>query len=137
MADGHVEARYTALVPSPAQTTPTTILMVPIVSGTLSTSYNERIFLSFTTLQMENCCHCDYVAVYDGPSTSSQYLGKVCNGSVRSFQSSSKYLTVVFRSDGSVVGQGFRALFTSTLSPNLGRVDCSSSYMNIVIQGPT
>ncbi|XP_017283111.1 deleted in malignant brain tumors 1 protein isoform X3 [Kryptolebias marmoratus] len=99
----------------------------------LRASYDQRIFLAFTYLQLENCCSCDYISVYDGPSVNSQFLGKVCNNSLSTFYSSSNYMTVVFRTDGSVVGRGFSAEFMSSLNPNSGRVDCSSDNMNIVI----
>ncbi|XP_072293472.1 CUB and zona pellucida-like domain-containing protein 1 [Eucyclogobius newberryi] len=96
-------------------------------------SSDQNIYLRFTYLQLENCCSCDYIAVYDGPSVGSRFMGKVCNNSQTSFHSSSNYLTVLFRTDGSVVGRGFNAEFTSSLSSGFGRVDCSSDNMNIVI----
>ncbi|XP_022619226.1 deleted in malignant brain tumors 1 protein-like [Seriola dumerili] len=100
----------------------------------LRAPYDQRIFLDFTFLQLENCCNCDYVSVYDGPSVGSRYLGKVCNNSLNTFYSTSNYMTVLFRTDGSVVGRGFKAEFASSLPPNSGRVDCSSDNMNIVIE---
>uniref|UniRef100_A0A8D0AQZ2 CUB and zona pellucida-like domains 1, tandem duplicate 2 n=1 Tax=Sander lucioperca TaxID=283035 RepID=A0A8D0AQZ2_SANLU len=99
----------------------------------LRAPYDQRIFLAFTYLQsfasisklwlfiiflknrLENCCSCDYVSIYDGPSVSSRYLGKVCNNSLSSFYSTSNYLTVLFRTDGSVVGRGFKADFITSL----------------------
>ncbi|XP_078145009.1 CUB and zona pellucida-like domains 1-1 protein [Centroberyx gerrardi] len=101
----------------------------------LTASYGQRIFLSITDLQLENCCFCDYIAVYDGSSLNSRPLGKVCeNGTLDSFHSSSNYMTVLFRSDSSVVGRGFNAEFTSSLPSSSGRVECSSDNMNIVIE---
>ncbi|XP_035519622.1 deleted in malignant brain tumors 1 protein isoform X2 [Morone saxatilis] len=100
----------------------------------LRAAYDQRIFLEFMYLQLDNCCSCDYIAVYDGPSVSSRYLGKVCNSSLSTFYSSSNYMTVLFRTDGSVVGRGFNAKFISSLPPSSGRVDCSSDNMNIVIE---
>ncbi|XP_029926944.1 deleted in malignant brain tumors 1 protein-like [Myripristis murdjan] len=100
----------------------------------LRTRSDERISLSITDLQFENCCYCDYIAIYDGPSLGSRFLGKVCENSTNDFfHSSSNYMTVLFRTDGSVVGRGFSAKFTSSLPPSSGRVDCSSDNMNIVI----
>uniref|UniRef100_A0A3Q2Z397 CUB and zona pellucida-like domains 1, tandem duplicate 1 n=1 Tax=Hippocampus comes TaxID=109280 RepID=A0A3Q2Z397_HIPCM len=93
---------------------------------------NQRVLLEFSYLQLQSCCSCDYVSIYDGPSVNSPYLGKVCNDnnnnndSFNFFYSTSNHMTVVFRSDGSVVGRGFRAEFTS-------QVNCSSDDMNIVI----
>ncbi|KAK0144938.1 Deleted in malignant brain tumors 1 protein [Merluccius polli] len=131
----------------------------------LSASTNHRIYLSITNLhnsllklvnyvvkkllsamtlewmiccasRLENCCHCDWVAVYDGPSVNYPLLGKLCEGNNTwsSFQSSSRYLTVVFRTDGSVVDNGFNADFSSSLTPASGRVGCSADNMTIVIQ---
>uniref|UniRef100_A0A7N8XTI6 Deleted in malignant brain tumors 1 protein-like n=1 Tax=Mastacembelus armatus TaxID=205130 RepID=A0A7N8XTI6_9TELE len=99
----------------------------------LRVPYDQKIVLTFTYLQLENCCSCDYIAVYDGPSVNSRYLGKVCN-SLNSFYSSSNYMTVLFRTDGSVVGRGFTAEFIGSLPPSSGRVDCNSEKMNIVIE---
>ncbi|KAF7656751.1 hypothetical protein LDENG_00036610 [Lucifuga dentata] len=100
----------------------------------ISSALDERIYLSFSYLQLENCCSCDYIAVYDGPSVSSRYLGKVCNSTLNSFYSTSRYMTVLFRTDSSVVGRGFRADFTGSLPPSSGRVDCSYDNMDIVIE---
>ncbi|KAK2824435.1 hypothetical protein Q5P01_021610 [Channa striata] len=100
----------------------------------LKAASDHRIYLAFSYLQLENCCSCDYIAVYDGPSVGSRYLGKVCNNSMNSFYSTSNYLTVLFRTDGSVVGRGFSAEFISSLPAHLGRVNCSSDIMNIVIE---
>uniref|UniRef100_A0A8C3AQL6 CUB and zona pellucida-like domains 1, tandem duplicate 2 n=1 Tax=Cyclopterus lumpus TaxID=8103 RepID=A0A8C3AQL6_CYCLU len=93
----------------------------------LRSAHDQRIFLEFTYLQLDNCCSCDYISVYDGPSVNSRYLGKVCNNSLSTFYSTSNYLTVLLRTDGSVVGRGFSANFISSLPP-------SSDNMNIVIQ---
>ena len=71
--------------------------------------------------RLENCCSCDYVAVYDGPSVNSRPLGKLCNNTLNFFQSSSTYLTVLFRTDGSVTGRGFNAEFKSSLPPGAGQ----------------
>ncbi|XP_038141380.1 deleted in malignant brain tumors 1 protein-like isoform X3 [Cyprinodon tularosa] len=99
----------------------------------LRAAYDQRVFLHFSYLELENCCSCDYIALYDGPSVYSPYLGRVCNNSVSSFHSTSNYMTVLFRTDGSIVGRGFRAEFTSSLKSSSGSVDCSSGNMNIVI----
>ncbi|KAM9466666.1 CUB and zona pellucida-like domain-containing protein 1 [Clarias gariepinus] len=101
----------------------------------LSARAGQTVFLSFQDLDLDRCCLCDYVSVYDGPSTSSRLLGQLChsNTSHMDFQSSSSQMTVLFRSDYSGVGRGFKAYFTSSLSQSTGHVDCSSTRMNIVI----
>ncbi|KAA0711068.1 Deleted in malignant brain tumors 1 protein Hensin [Triplophysa tibetana] len=102
----------------------------------LSAQPGQRIFLSFADVQLERCCGCDYISVYDGPSTGYQQLGRVCysNTTNQVFHSSSGFLTVLFRSDYSGVSHGFKALFTSSMTADQGRVDCSSDNMIIVIQ---
>ncbi|XP_043119671.1 deleted in malignant brain tumors 1 protein isoform X2 [Puntigrus tetrazona] len=102
----------------------------------LSAQQGQRIFLTFADVQLERCCNCDYITVYDGSSTGHSQLGKVCFNDTthQVFHSSSRYLTVVFRSDYSGVSHGFKALFTSSLTEDQGRVDCSSDNMVIVIQ---
>ncbi|KAJ3581965.1 hypothetical protein NHX12_016038 [Muraenolepis orangiensis] len=98
---------------------------------------NHRIFLSFTDFQLENCCGCDYVSVFDGPSVNSRLLGKLCeyNHMVQdSFQSSSTQITVLFRTDWSISGRGFNANFTSALTSGSGRVECSGHNMDITIE---
>ncbi|KAJ3609935.1 hypothetical protein NHX12_022029, partial [Muraenolepis orangiensis] len=103
----------------------------------LTASPNHRIFLSFTDFQLENCCACDYVSVFDGPSVNSRLLGKLCekNDTVQDFfQSSSTQITVLFRTDGSVSGRGFNANFTSSLTSGSGRVECSGHNMDITIE---
>ncbi|CAG05080.1 unnamed protein product [Tetraodon nigroviridis] len=98
----------------------------------LRVQYGQKVFLSFTFVELENCCSCDYVEVYDGPYVGAPLLGRVCNKNGTSFHSSSNYVTVLFRTDSSVVGRGFKAEFTSSLPPSSGRVDCSAN-MTIVI----
>ncbi|GAA6072359.1 CUB and zona pellucida-like domain-containing protein 1 isoform X1, partial [Tachysurus ichikawai] len=102
----------------------------------LSAPAGQTIFLSFQDFDLERCCNCDYVNVYDGPSTASRLLGKLCHNYTNhlDFQSSSSYMTILFRSDYSGVGRGFKAYFSSSLNQNTGRVDCSSDWMNIAIR---
>ncbi|XP_073668382.1 CUB and zona pellucida-like domain-containing protein 1 isoform X2 [Paramisgurnus dabryanus] len=102
----------------------------------LSAQAGQRIFLSFADIQLERCCNCDYISVHDGSSTGYPVLGRICfnENTNQTFHSSSPYLTVVFRSDSSVVSNGFKAIFSSSLTADQGRVDCSSDNMVIVIQ---
>ncbi|XP_062376025.1 deleted in malignant brain tumors 1 protein-like [Sardina pilchardus] len=100
----------------------------------LSAPHGQRILLSFSNLEMERCCDCDYITVHDGPSVGYNQLGRLChNSSLDVFHSSSNRMTVRFRSDSSVVGRGFQAQFISSLPTDKGRVQCASDNMNIVI----
>uniref|UniRef100_A0A672H1A3 CUB and zona pellucida-like domains 1, tandem duplicate 1 n=1 Tax=Salarias fasciatus TaxID=181472 RepID=A0A672H1A3_SALFA len=101
---------------------------------TLTAAYNQRVFLAFTYMELDNgCgCACDYIDVYNGPVHSYYLLGKICNDTLTSFYSTSTYMTVVFRSDSSVIARGFKAEFMSALKPS--SVSCTSDTMNIVIE---
>ncbi|CAN9499685.1 unnamed protein product [Ophioblennius macclurei] len=102
---------------------------------TIRAAYDQRVFLAFRYLELDNCCDCDYIKVYDGSSTYHNLLGTVChNNTFATFYSTSSYMTVVFRSDNSVIAQGFKAEFMSALKPNSGQVNCTSDTMTIVIQ---
>ncbi|KAG9268325.1 CUB and zona pellucida-like domain-containing protein 1 isoform X1 [Astyanax mexicanus] len=101
----------------------------------LSALPGEKIFLSFVDLELQDCCGCDYVNVYDGSTTASPLLGNLCfNSGLQDFHSSSSYLTVLFRSDYSVVARGFKASYSSSLPSNTARVKCSSDRMIIEIR---
>ncbi|XP_041920839.1 deleted in malignant brain tumors 1 protein-like [Alosa sapidissima] len=100
----------------------------------LSAPHGQRILLTFSDLEMERCCSCDYITVHDGSSVGHNQLGRLChNSSLDTFHSSSNYMTVRFRSDSSVVGRGFQAQFISSLPTDKGRVQCVLDNMNIVI----
>uniref|UniRef100_A0A672GND2 CUB and zona pellucida-like domains 1, tandem duplicate 1 n=1 Tax=Salarias fasciatus TaxID=181472 RepID=A0A672GND2_SALFA len=101
---------------------------------TIRAAYNQRVFLAFTYMELEyGCgCACDYINVYDGSAYSSNLVGKICNNTLTSFYSTSTYMTVVFRSDSSVIARGFKAEFMSSLKPS--SVSCTSDTMNIVIE---
>ncbi|XP_063048132.1 deleted in malignant brain tumors 1 protein-like [Engraulis encrasicolus] len=100
----------------------------------LSAPSGQRVLLLFTDLELEGCCNCDYITIYDGPSTSYSQLGRLCaNSTVGAFHSSSNYMTVLFRTDSSLVSQGFHAEFISSLSASKGNVECSRSSMTITI----
>uniref|UniRef100_A0AAR2JPD4 CUB and zona pellucida-like domains 1, tandem duplicate 1 n=1 Tax=Pygocentrus nattereri TaxID=42514 RepID=A0AAR2JPD4_PYGNA len=102
----------------------------------ISAPAGQTIFLSFVDLEVQHCCDCDYVNVYDGSSTASSLLGKLCYNAttLQDFHSSSSYMTVLFRSDGSEGARGFLGFFSSSLPENTARVVCSSENMTIVIQ---
>ncbi|XP_021323075.2 CUB and zona pellucida-like domain-containing protein 1 [Danio rerio] len=102
----------------------------------LSAQQGQRIFLTFADVQLERCCDCDYITIHDGSSTGYPQLGNVCFNDTthQAFHSTSRYLTVVFRSDFSGVSHGFKAHFTSSLTADQGRVDCSSDNMVIVLR---
>ncbi|XP_066506067.1 deleted in malignant brain tumors 1 protein-like [Hoplias malabaricus] len=91
----------------------------------------QRVFLSFTDLQLDRCCACDNIEVFDG----STLLATLCfnKTSPKNFQSSSSHMTVVFRSDRSGVARGFKSIFTSSLPKKTATVVCNSETMTVEI----
>ncbi|XP_076146859.1 cubilin [Alosa pseudoharengus] len=84
---------------------------------------NRIIDLKFNTFHLEASSNCryDYVAVYDGENTLAPLLGQFC-GSVLPprLRSSSNQMFIVFRTDVSVSGRGWRATYAETLGPQQG-----------------
>ncbi|XP_015202543.2 deleted in malignant brain tumors 1 protein-like [Lepisosteus oculatus] len=97
----------------------------------------QKVFLTFTDFELESCgsCGCDSVSIYDGRTSSSPLIAKICqNTTSDSYHSTSHYMTVVFRTDGSAVRRGFRAIYSSTVPVYGARVECSSDAMRVIIQ---
>lgn len=71
-------------------------------------------------LEASSSCRYDYVAVYDGQDTLAPLLGKFC-GTVLppNLRSSSNQLFIVFRTDSSVNGIGWRATYSETLGRSM------------------
>ena len=69
-----------------------------------------RVLIYFTFMDFEDCCTCDYVEIFDGPSDVYNSLMKGCNTSFpRPVYSSGRYLFMKFKSDWSIQGRGFVA----------------------------
>ncbi|XP_034025114.1 cubilin [Thalassophryne amazonica] len=84
---------------------------------------NRVADLKFNTFHLEasSSCRYDYVTVYDGQDTMAPLLGKFC-GTVLppDLRSSTNHLFLVFRTDASVSGIGWRATYFETLGPSQG-----------------
>uniref|UniRef100_A0A669EKT9 Cubilin n=1 Tax=Oreochromis niloticus TaxID=8128 RepID=A0A669EKT9_ORENI len=84
---------------------------------------NRVVDLKFNTFHLEasSSCQFDSVAVYDGPDTLSPLLGKFC-GTVLppNLRSSTNQLFIVFSTDNTVNGIGWRATYSETLGPAQG-----------------
>ncbi|XP_017269603.1 cubilin [Kryptolebias marmoratus] len=89
----------------------------------ISVQANRVIDLKFNTFHLEasSSCRYDYVAVYDGQDTLAPLLGKFC-GTVLppDLRSSTNQLYIVFRTDVSINGLGWRATYSETLGPAQG-----------------
>uniref|UniRef100_A0AAQ4PGY7 Cubilin n=1 Tax=Gasterosteus aculeatus aculeatus TaxID=481459 RepID=A0AAQ4PGY7_GASAC len=84
---------------------------------------NTVVDIKFNTFHLEasSSCRYDYVAVYDGQDILAPLLGKFC-GSVLppDLRSSTNQLFIVFKTDASGNGIGWRAVYTETLGPAQG-----------------
>uniref|UniRef100_A0A3Q4HHJ3 Cubilin (intrinsic factor-cobalamin receptor) n=1 Tax=Neolamprologus brichardi TaxID=32507 RepID=A0A3Q4HHJ3_NEOBR len=97
-----------------------------VVSPNYPANYPSRANCNYTIDAGEktvasSSCQFDSVAVYDGPDTLSPLLGKFC-GTVLppNLRSSTNQLFIVFRTDNSVSGIGWRATYSQTLGPAQG-----------------
>ncbi|XP_063063043.1 cubilin [Engraulis encrasicolus] len=86
-------------------------------------SSNRVVELKFNTFSLEASSNCryDYVAVYDGDSTLAPLLGQFCGRELPpKLRTTSNQMFIVFRTDASVSGVGWRATYRETLGPQQG-----------------
>uniref|UniRef100_A0A8B9UD24 Cubilin n=1 Tax=Anas zonorhyncha TaxID=75864 RepID=A0A8B9UD24_9AVES len=84
---------------------------------------SKAVALKFNSFQLEisPSCYKDYVAVYDGSDTHAPLLGKFCGSELPpNIKSSSNKLFLVFNTDFSGSGRGWKASFRETLGPQNG-----------------
>nr|Q9QZT0.2 RecName: Full=CUB and zona pellucida-like domain-containing protein 1; Short=CUB and ZP domain-containing protein 1; AltName: Full=Estrogen-regulated protein 1; AltName: Full=Uterus/ovary-specific protein 44; Flags: Precursor [Rattus norvegicus]AAB71895.1 uterus-ovary specific putative transmembrane protein [Rattus norvegicus] len=96
-----------------------------------------KINLNFTELflEMDEYCRFDFIAVYDGPSTTSGLLKQVCGRGTPTFESSSDAMTVVLSTDYANSYRGFFASYASTYvqEVNTHSLSCASDKMRVII----
>ncbi|XP_007519728.1 CUB and zona pellucida-like domain-containing protein 1 [Erinaceus europaeus] len=96
-----------------------------------------KIQLNFKEIFLEVDDHCrfDFIAIYDGSSTTSGLIGKVCGQATPTFESSSNSLTVVLSTDYANSYRGFSATYTSIYVENVNTTSltCSSDKMIAII----
>ncbi|XP_072307339.1 cubilin [Eucyclogobius newberryi] len=83
---------------------------------TIELPINRAVNLSFSTFDLESSstCRYDHVKIYDGDSSYWPLVGTLCGSSIPAFYlSSGNFLTVVFKTDGSVQRAGFNATYVS------------------------
>uniref|UniRef100_A0A8C5PBH1 Cubilin n=1 Tax=Leptobrachium leishanense TaxID=445787 RepID=A0A8C5PBH1_9ANUR len=89
-----------------------------------SITVQENRIVEFNEFDLEvsaSCSYSDYVAVYDGPDISSTLLGKFCGNVLPPvIRTSSNKMFVVFKTDSSGTGSGWRASYRQTLGPIQG-----------------
>lgn len=96
-----------------------------------------KINLTFTDLFLEVDDHCrfDFIAVYDGPSTTSGLLKQFCGREKLAFESSSDAMTVVLSTDYANSYRGFSGSYTSIYieEVNTTSLNCASDKMRVII----
>uniref|UniRef100_A0A8C0I9G6 CUB and zona pellucida-like domain-containing protein 1 n=1 Tax=Bubo bubo TaxID=30461 RepID=A0A8C0I9G6_BUBBB len=94
----------------------------------IQTAKNSKINLQFQDffLELDQNCRFDFTAVYDGLTTNTGLIGKVCGRAQPAFESSSNVMTVVLSTDYANSYRGFSAQYTTLLT-------CSSDSMKIVL----
>ncbi|XP_066292099.1 enteropeptidase-like isoform X2 [Branchiostoma lanceolatum] len=88
-------------------------------SWQISVNTGEAIAIRFSAFDLQDAffgvyCFSDYLAIYDGPSTSAPLLARLCGSSAQTIVTTNRNAFVVFRTDGSVTRSGFSANFTAT-----------------------
>ncbi|KAH9509838.1 hypothetical protein Btru_045374 [Bulinus truncatus] len=81
--------------------------------------YGSSITLRFASFALETSVNCvsDSVQIYDGPTASSQSLGKFCGNTLPVVRTSkSGQLYIVFTTNGALVNRGFYATYSTTAS---------------------
>ncbi|XP_057361381.1 CUB and zona pellucida-like domain-containing protein 1 [Manis pentadactyla] len=97
--------------------------------------YKIKLNFKEIFLEVDEHCRFDFVAVYDGSSTTSGLLGQVCGRVRPTFESSSDSLTVVLSTDYANSYWGFSASYTSIYAENVNTTSltCFSDRMRAII----
>ncbi|KAL1257766.1 hypothetical protein QQF64_011010 [Cirrhinus molitorella] len=89
---------------------------------TIHSTENMTVSLTFTNVDLESCC--DFIRVYDGPSTHYPLQGEIREYRNQAFKSTNNDLTVFFYSDQSVRRTGFHAnwVFVESCGGNMTNI---------------
>ncbi|KAJ1139873.1 hypothetical protein NDU88_006236 [Pleurodeles waltl] len=90
-----------------------------------------HVVFSEIFLELDPTCRFDFLALYDGPSTSSPLIGEVCGRTTREYESSSNTLTVLLSTDYANSYRGFSAKYTTEKNITL---TCTPRDMTVVIK---
>ncbi|NXO02754.1 CUZD1 protein, partial [Rhinopomastus cyanomelas] len=108
----------------------------------IQTAKHTKIKLQFRDvfLELDQNCQFDFAAVYDGLTTNTGLIGKICGLGQPTFESSSNTMTVVLSTDYANSYKGFSAQYTSVPLPGPVEPDafltCSTDSMKIVLSNP-
>ncbi|XP_078500118.1 CUB and zona pellucida-like domain-containing protein 1 [Lissotriton helveticus] len=90
-----------------------------------------HVVFSEIFLEIDPTCRFDFLALYDGPNTSSPLIEEVCGRTKRQYDSSSNSLTVLLSADYANSYRGFSATYTAESNITL---TCAPDIMTVVIK---
>ncbi|XP_053306100.1 CUB and zona pellucida-like domain-containing protein 1 [Spea bombifrons] len=96
---------------------------------------NTKIDLTFTEifLEIDPACRFDFIALYDGPSTSSPLLDVLCGRTVAEVETTSNSLTLLLSTDYANSYYGFSANYVALPKSNTSALSCSGEEMTVII----
>ncbi|EHB14985.1 CUB and zona pellucida-like domain-containing protein 1, partial [Heterocephalus glaber] len=104
-------------------------------SGTSIPNCGGYLNALLLSLEIDDHCRFDFIAIYDGSSTKTGLMGQVCGRVTPTFESSSDSLTVVLSTDYANSYRGFSASYTSIYAENINTTSliCGSDKMRVII----
>ncbi|KAG8435660.1 hypothetical protein GDO86_013547 [Hymenochirus boettgeri] len=101
----------------------------------LETPKNTKIELSFSEIfvEIDPLCRFDFIAVYDGPSTSAPLLDILCGRTTATLETSSNSVTLMLSTDYANSYFGFSTSYTALPSSNTSSLSCAGDAMTAII----
>ncbi|XP_067663244.1 CUB domain-containing protein 2-like [Haliotis asinina] len=90
------------------------------------TGKNIMVKVLFLGLEKSPPCVYDYLLFKDGTTNDARQLAKICEGTSTPIVSSSNHMTIIFHSDRSLTGGGFRLQYSSASVCGLSQLSASS-----------
>ncbi|KAE8590210.1 hypothetical protein XENTR_v10017980 [Xenopus tropicalis] len=96
---------------------------------------NTKIQLSFSEIfiEIDPLCRFDFIAVYDGPSTSAPLLDLLCGRTTAELETSSNSVTLMLSTDYANSYFGFSANYKALPKSNTSSLSCSGNEMTVII----
>ncbi|XP_046365995.1 cubilin-like [Haliotis rufescens] len=99
---------------------------------------NITVEVLFVDMEIVPSCTNDYLLFKDGTTNSARQLAKICERTSTAIVSSSNHMTIIFHSDSSDTGRGFRLQYSSVIAPICGLSDLyasSAAWTNLTSPG--
>ncbi len=95
-----------------------------------------NMILNFISFQLESCC--DYLTIYDGPSTTSPFLGSFNGSSLdgETIEGTGSSLTLNFDTDGSVTYSGFEIQYEASGGTETPEASFEVDGLNVPLNTP-